>query len=147
MIAPPPRNQRFFLTNVSRLLDLSKDAVVQTKKVSIYFPVGKSLSIDDVGVSRGTPHFRRYDRELVFETGDSIKETLGGATVVGLGQAERSASRSNEVQSHPTVRGGVQHQSLTSSHEELNISHPILHDFEGIRSHNQTTKASMALVS
>ena len=48
---PPPKNQRFSLTNVSGLLDTRKGTL--EKKVSTYFLVCK-LSIDDVGVSRDT---------------------------------------------------------------------------------------------
>ena len=40
---------------------------------------------------------------------------------------------------------GVHHQSLSSPHMRGSISHPILHDFEGIRSHNPT-KFIFALV-
>ena len=40
--------------------------------------------------------------------------------------------------SHSTVR--LQHQSLTSPHMRNSLSHPILHEFEGIRS--RTTRPS-----
>ena len=38
---------------------------------------------------RGAPYFRRYDRELSFETGDFVEEKLGGGgyrrmTLLGL---------------------------------------------------------------
>ena len=48
----PSLNQRFSLTNVSRLLRTRKDTL--EKKVSMYSPVCKGLSVDDVEVSRDT---------------------------------------------------------------------------------------------
>ena len=44
------------------------------KKASLYFLVCKGLAVDDVGVSRDTPYFRRH--ELVLKTGDFVKEKL-----------------------------------------------------------------------
>ena len=70
-----PQNQRFSSTNVSRLLDARKDTL--EKSVSIYFPVCKGLSIDDVGVSRDTA-FQEIRPGAGCETGDFVKETSGG---------------------------------------------------------------------
>ena len=43
----------------------------------MYFLVCKGLSINDVGVSRDTV-FQEIRSGAGFETGDSVKETLGG---------------------------------------------------------------------
>ena len=51
---------------------------IENNRISMHFLVCKGLSIDDVGVSRDTPYFRRYGRELVSKTGDFVKEKLGG---------------------------------------------------------------------
>ena len=74
-IDTPPPNERFSLTNASWLLDTRK--VTIEHKVSIYFFVCKGISIDDVGVSRDTT-FQEMRSGAVFETGDFVKETMGG---------------------------------------------------------------------
>ena len=51
-------------------------------EIFIYFLVGKGLSKHDVGGGQEAPYFRRYGRGAGFETGDFVKEMLGGATVV-----------------------------------------------------------------
>ena len=71
----PPKNQRFSLTNISWLLATRKDTT--DNRESIYFVVCKSLSINDVGVSRDTV-FQAIRSGAGFETGDFVKETLGG---------------------------------------------------------------------
>ena len=73
--SPPPKNQRFSITNVSWLLDTRKDAI--ESKVSIYFLVCKGLSVDDVGVSRDTV-FQEIRPGACFETAGFVKEMLGG---------------------------------------------------------------------
>ena len=83
----------------------------------------KGLSIDDVGVSRDTVS-QEIRPGAGFETGDSVKEKPGGATVVRLrnGMAIDPAPKKN-LENHPTA--GVLcsiRKSLRSSHEELNIS-------------------------
>ena len=70
----PPQNQRFYLPNVSWLLASRKDTI---ENVFIYFLVCKGLSIDGVGVSRDTV-FQQVRRVVGFETGDFVKEKLGG---------------------------------------------------------------------
>ena len=50
---------------------------MKKKNVSIYFPVCKGLSIDDVGVSRDTA-FQEIRPGAGFETDDFDKEALGG---------------------------------------------------------------------
>ena len=78
-IAPPPKNQRFCLTNVSWLLDTRKDTV--EAEVPIHFLVckglAKGLSIDDVGVSRDTV-FQDIPPGAGLQTGDPVEEKLGG---------------------------------------------------------------------
>ena len=73
-IAYPP-NQRFLLTKVSRLLDTRQDTL--DGKVPTCFLVCKGLSIDGVGVSRGAV-FQEIRPGAGFETGDFVKEKLGG---------------------------------------------------------------------
>ena len=46
-------------------------------KISVHFPVNKSLSNDDVGMSKGHRYFRRYDRELVPKLAFSLKKSRG----------------------------------------------------------------------
>ena len=82
----PPKPAIFSVANVSWLLDTRKDTI--EKKVSVYFPECKGLSIDDVGegvvVEGHTPYCRRYDRESAgFETGDFTKRIVGGGATVG----------------------------------------------------------------
>ena len=48
------------------------------KSLPICFLVSKGLSNDDVGMSMDTVLQEIYGRELVFKTGDFVKETLGG---------------------------------------------------------------------
>ena len=71
-IAPPP-NQLFSSTNVSWLLDTRKE--LKTKHPYIF--CAKGLSIDDVGVTKGTPYFRRYGRELVLKPAISLNKIDG----------------------------------------------------------------------
>ena len=85
---PPQKKKRDFLSRAFHGCSTEGRDTVQNQ-VSTYFLVCKGLSIDDVGEGvvwcRGTPYCRRYDREGVgFETGDFVKEKLGGATVVRL---------------------------------------------------------------
>ena len=56
---------------------------IVTKRVSIYFLVCRGLSIVDVGVSRDTV-FQEIRPAAGLETGDFVKEKLGGATVKRL---------------------------------------------------------------
>ena len=53
------------------------------KRVSIYFLVCKSLSIDDVGVTRDTV-YQEIRSRAGFKTSDFVEEKLGGATVERL---------------------------------------------------------------
>ena len=53
------------------------------KRVSIYCLVCKSLSIDDVGVTRDTV-YQEIRSGAGFKTGDFVEEKLGGATVERL---------------------------------------------------------------
>ena len=53
------------------------------KRVSIYFLVCKSLSIDDVGVTRDAVH-QDIRSGAGFKTGDFVEEKFGGATVERL---------------------------------------------------------------
>ena len=57
------------------MLDTRKNTI--DRNVSTYFLVRKGLSIDDVGVSRDTV-LREIRPGAGFETGDFIKEKLGG---------------------------------------------------------------------
>ena len=66
-MAFPPENQRFYLTDLSWLLDTRKDAM---KKICSYILfVCKGLSNDDVGVTRGTV-FQKIRPGAVFKTSD-----------------------------------------------------------------------------
>ena len=69
-IVAPPRNQRFSSTSVSRLLDTRKDTT-EKKKVSMYFPVCKGQSVDDVGMSRDTA-FQEIRPIVLAATPDTI---------------------------------------------------------------------------
>ena len=72
----PPQNQRYSLTNVSRLLDKKKYTI--EKEAPMWYFVCKGLSIDDVRVSRDIAVFQEKRPEAGFETGDFAKEKLGG---------------------------------------------------------------------
>ena len=73
---PPPRNQRYSLTNVSWLLDTRKDTI--EAKVSIRFLVSKAYRSTTSGC-RGTSYLRRYDREvLVLKPAILLKKSWGG---------------------------------------------------------------------
>ena len=67
---------------MSGLLDTRKDDAVENK-VSVYFLVCKSLTINDVGVSRDIV-FQEKRPGADFETGDFVIENLGGTTVERL---------------------------------------------------------------
>ena len=77
----PPKKQRFSPTEVSSLLDTREDAIEH--KASICLLVCKDLSVNDVGVSRDTV-LQKIRPGAGFETGDFVKEKLGGATVERL---------------------------------------------------------------
>ena len=62
---------------VTWLLDTRKDAINTTYPYTSYFLVCKSLSNDDVGVSRDTK-FQEIRPKAVFETGDFVKKKLRG---------------------------------------------------------------------
>ena len=69
---PPPKNQRFPLTNISWLLDTRK---ADMKKFNL--PVCKGLSNDDVAGARSTA-FQEIRPGASFETGYFVQEMLGG---------------------------------------------------------------------
>ena len=74
--SPPPKHIDFLLTNVSWLLDTRKDTI--ENEVSVYFVVCKGLSIDDAGVAIKDTVFQEIRSGAGFETGDFVKEKLGG---------------------------------------------------------------------
>ena len=76
-----PQNQRFSFTNALWLLDTRTDDM--KNKNSYIFLFAKDCRTMTSGW-QGAPYFRRYGRELVFKTGDSVKEMLGGANVAPL---------------------------------------------------------------
>ena len=59
--------------------------------IFIYFLVGKGLSNDDVGEARGTV-FQKIRPGAGFETGDFVKEKLGGGATV-----ERLVAKWNNI--------------------------------------------------
>ena len=77
----PPQNQRYSSTNVSWLLDTSKDTI--ETEVSKPFLVCKRVLIDDIGVSRDTI-LQETRPGAGVETGDFDNKMLMGATVERL---------------------------------------------------------------
>ena len=79
-IAPPPKTA-ISLTNVSWLLDTSKDARKKTSPcISLFAKDDRTMASGWQGAS----YFRRYGRELVSKPAISLKKNWGGAIVQRL---------------------------------------------------------------
>ena len=71
----PPQNQRFFLTNVSRLVDTRKDATI---KLSPYYAFLFAEGYREMTSGRqGAAYLRRYAGGWCIKTVDFVKEKLG----------------------------------------------------------------------
>ena len=84
-IDPPPqkKRQRLSSTNVSWLLDAREDTVEKQKGIHIISCVQRSNDRRPRSACRGTPYFRRFDRDLGYlKPAISLKKSWGGEPTV-----------------------------------------------------------------